>query len=549
MVCAFSFPALLVTAIFLLNPLGIQDAAEQQYQDNVNAFLSPFYPNRNKKVSVVLLDQSFVKKSDGYPLSFSHLRNLHKTIASFSPQAVFYDFLLHEEHSKNLDRLTREFERRQIPVVLASNSEYDAMVFENAIAYPEQYPIRQKLYAATQTVLSERNIEKSAPLASVVWSGYGDYYPLVLEEYQHTIDDQSIPNVSQSPAWALFGIHCELAQQQSLSKSMDKNTSDANNPELSALCQQLIESNSIPDPMLIRWNHSYDNDPTDSKKWSKATNIAQLLAMQGLYNEPEFDRLFRVTTSPVEYIRASALVGERLTHPHTKTLLNDRIVLVGYFLGSGLDIVATPLHGAIPGVFRHAMALDNLIQLDTGYWHMPTEDVVFGLDANDLIELLVNVGCIIIVLYVRERQIKFEEVRKRIDALNGMVKGKEKITDAEYQRFLTDQESLLVGKRDKNRRYLPLFMVPIILMAISIYISESVYTFGVANWYTLPLILLFSIPAFLSIVINNLRLSHVIRQISRQSEYFGMKASLTHRLSGLRHRITARNAKEKVCKE
>jgi hypothetical protein len=43
-------------------------------------------------------------------------------------------------------------------------------------------------------------------------------------------------------------------------------------------------------------------------------------------------------------------------------LLDDRIVLVGTSLRYSNDIVTSPLHDRIPGVFLHAMALDNLIQ-------------------------------------------------------------------------------------------------------------------------------------------------------------------------------------------
>jgi len=47
-------------------------------------------------------------------------------------------------------------------------------------------------------------------------------------------------------------------------------------------------------------------------------------------------------------------------------LLGDKLVLIGvYFRGS--DWVPTPLHGALPGVQYHAMALDNLLELGRSY--------------------------------------------------------------------------------------------------------------------------------------------------------------------------------------
>ncbi|WP_328834513.1 CHASE2 domain-containing protein [Vibrio ulleungensis] len=530
---AFSAPAILVTAIFLLNPLGIQDAAEQQYQDNINAFLSPFYPKAGSVVSVVLLDENFVKKRDGYPLSFTTLRNLHKTLASFAPESVFYDFLIHEEHSKNLDRLTKEYQRQNFPVVLSSNSHYDTQVFTEPIRFPAKFPIRNTLFESTYAILERQQLsDYASPFGSVVWSGYGDYYPLVLEEHVSQSNENHVPNLSQSPAWSLFSIHCHLNQK------LHSNSTHS-------LCQSTTKPDDIPAPMLIRWSHSYPDDASERQPLERALEIGKLLVLQGLYSEPEFDKLFRVTTPPIEYIKASDLYSTRLSQSQLEAKLSHRIVLVGYFLGNGLDIAATPLHGSLPGVFRHAMALDNLIQLDNRYWHMPIEDVVFGLDINDLIELLVNVGCIIIVLYVREKQLKFSTVKEWVVALNRMqAENTEQIvSDTQYCRFLKQQHKYLELKRKDNLRYMPMFVVPLVLMGISIFISESIYAFGIANWYTLPLIFLFSIPAFMSILINDLRLRMVVRQLAHQSDRFGLQASFIHFVCRLTNKATSARLK------
>ena len=44
-------------------------------------------------------------------------------------------------------------------------------------------------------------------------------------------------------------------------------------------------------------------------------------------------------------------------------LLADKLVIVGARFANGNDWVRTPLHGAVPGAFYHAMALDNLVEL------------------------------------------------------------------------------------------------------------------------------------------------------------------------------------------
>ena len=51
-----------------------------------------------------------------------------------------------------------------------------------------------------------------------------------------------------------------------------------------------------------------------------------------------------------------------------KATIENKIVLVGAYDTSSIDFVDSPIHGRLPGVFAHAMALDNLIEYGEGYW-------------------------------------------------------------------------------------------------------------------------------------------------------------------------------------
>ncbi|MBW8733399.1 MAG: CHASE2 domain-containing protein, partial [Asticcacaulis sp.] len=50
-----------------------------------------------------------------------------------------------------------------------------------------------------------------------------------------------------------------------------------------------------------------------------------------------------------------------------ETLLRDRLVLVGAKYNAGADWQSSPVQGNLPGVFVHAMALDNLLTRGEGY--------------------------------------------------------------------------------------------------------------------------------------------------------------------------------------
>ncbi len=70
-------------------------------------------------------------------------------------------------------------------------------------------------------------------------------------------------------------------------------------------------------------------------------------------------------------------------------LLRDRLVMVGASITSTGDLVQSPVHGLIPGVYLHAMALDNLIYKGMDYDREPAN---FSLQLALLVHHLHRVG-------------------------------------------------------------------------------------------------------------------------------------------------------------
>jgi hypothetical protein len=68
-------------------------------------------------------------------------------------------------------------------------------------------------------------------------------------------------------------------------------------------------------------------------------------------------------------------------------LLRDRLVMVGASITSTGDLVQSPVHGLIPGVYLHAMALDNLIYKGMDYDREPANFPGLNLHWVDLLEL------------------------------------------------------------------------------------------------------------------------------------------------------------------
>ncbi len=68
-------------------------------------------------------------------------------------------------------------------------------------------------------------------------------------------------------------------------------------------------------------------------------------------------------------------------------MLRDRLVLVGANITSTGDLVESPVHGQLPGVYLHAMALDNLINAGMDYDHEPANFPGLPFNWLDLLEL------------------------------------------------------------------------------------------------------------------------------------------------------------------
>src|SRR5690606_13263919 len=65
---------------------------------------------------------------------------------------------------------------------------------------------------------------------------------------------------------------------------------------------------------------------------------------------------------------AITIKEEDLTSEKARGLLEGRAVLIGQSLPGIHDIVESPVHGQIPVVYLHAMALDNLLNWHTSYY-------------------------------------------------------------------------------------------------------------------------------------------------------------------------------------
>jgi hypothetical protein len=109
-------------------------------------------------------------------------------------------------------------------------------------------------------------------------------------------------------------------------------------------------------------------DQLDASPWASVKNyfIRMLAPVQRRYGEPTQRRCVYIDT-----ISAGQLVGA--PHPASagpnigRTFLTGRVVLLGVDLPQSADRFHSPINGDVPGVYMHAVAVENLLSLGDRY--------------------------------------------------------------------------------------------------------------------------------------------------------------------------------------
>jgi CHASE2 domain-containing sensor protein len=104
---------------------------------------------------------------------------------------------------------------------------------------------------------------------------------------------------------------------------------------------------------------------------------------QSVRRDPLESRCFYNDTLIASHVMSGALDQE------IAPLLENRIVLIGAAHARPADRHHIPQVGMVPGVYIHAMALDNLIEQGHDYVQQAPQ-IIYALDAADLVELVVT---------------------------------------------------------------------------------------------------------------------------------------------------------------
>ena len=418
----FAFHGVAALGLKGLDPFGLGAASGERSEQVTQRVLAPFYAPSNK-VTVVLIDDQYLRdRQVGWPLSYAEQGLLLRRVLSAAPAALVIDLVYPHRHAASVSgradaealfkpidgdtttpviftAMAREFATAETATAETAaagaqagggNSSADRGVLPAGFTFcGEQSSAAVSLNDLLDTESIQRDLRDQIlqigmrkhdnwHLALVRWSGCGSRYPLMLGGNADAV----------TPALAAYRAAC-VAPPQSWSEK-------ANRPQCVSDAAQLTVN--FREPLRIRWGafppweQRFSSDERTCQPSASRAQAVPLWRRLGV-------ALRELTVGMFKDMRKSQSVAERLPCPaiavapmsllakasasEWRELIQDRVVLVGASVSGIPDVIVSPVHGQLPGVLLHAMAVDNLLHYGVRYpadrYREATELLAFAL--------------------------------------------------------------------------------------------------------------------------------------------------------------------------
>ncbi|MGF1764034.1 CHASE2 domain-containing protein [Aliivibrio kagoshimensis] len=426
--------ALVISIFILFNPLGLKNTSQEQSEMLYLDTTASSFDAKLESAVVVLIDEYTMEKYDlNYPVDYKNLSRILRSISSHNPNSVFIDVLQNYQHSKELDYWLKHLKKssEHHPIYLAQDLEFDKQWRLN-----NKENIRYKL-------------SQNTTLAPVSWRGPSNRYPLMVSHNGQN---------HKTAALLMYERYCE-----------------------SVNCQLFQSSENYDESMVVRWSNKNSNEQTAFLKVADGCEFQQRSMRQaisrhvtyGFQSKKAIDE-HRVKCPPILTLSANDFLAQNSKgNQDLRKVIENRAVFIGYDLLGSSDLVVSPVHNQLPGVFYHAMAFVNLVSMDTEYWRSPNvigECPVVG-DCNfsyyDLIQILLYAVVLGFSLYLKKSYVLY--------------------SDENTKKLLT---------------YSVLFLVVTTIVVFSIVVFQDIA--GPANWITLTSILIISASMLIKPVVINI---------------------------------------------
>jgi hypothetical protein len=372
--------------LLYIDPLAIEEATAARADAitmRIEAALYPAPQSDKARVTVVLIDQESLDKEHlTWPLAYKLQGRLLRQIKQFEPQAIFVDFLYKNPHQSSLLQQDKPAELletlyagndpgKAVPIYLSGLTlppcDSDAAYGDPCIDPDRNYQSLEDVFDHSSVLPDILNWPGAktptsdlpqSRIALVNWSGYGEQYPLYLFK-----DPAAL-----TPALALY-LECKDCASRRDVKEPRK---------------------SFQQPMTVIWGAFPPREESAFYGCQRSASengllrfgqragwiLTELMSATLGGKEPAIGSDDALPCPAFTMIPASEFWEEDRQRQDPgkpdqisplKALVNGRFVLVGARVQGFGDVIMSPVHGQLPGVTFHAMALDNLLNRGDRY--------------------------------------------------------------------------------------------------------------------------------------------------------------------------------------
>ena len=340
------FYSLLGWFVLTANPFDIGDRADQASQDAFYKVIAPLYDSSAREdIVVVLLDTDSIDqlfdwgaiKANEWPILYQDHAYLLSRVIKYQPKAIFVDIYFKKKRVTDpsfdlfYKRIEHYSEKYRVPLLFAGG-----------------YASEQENYSGIQ-----QELESLSALTINGWRGYGSAYPIKdHDRWTAAFDLSRIACLQGEPLTACSGDVLEEAAVR------DGDAMSVNWGSLPAVAVF---------PEFLRDSCAPASHPGIDMARRFFLGLLKDINPFGKDNGED-----RVTCPYHPVIYASQIVhvdkqGSEEQKARLKSALGNRIVMYGITLEGLHDLVTSPVHGQLPGVYMHAMALDNLLLYGEDY--------------------------------------------------------------------------------------------------------------------------------------------------------------------------------------
>lgn len=386
-------PLLKLLAVFyvvFVDPFGLKAQSDDYFQAAVTQVTAPFYGRggQDHVSAIVVTDEAAERIAGSYPMPFGDHARILRRILCLDPAAVFVDVNFRYVRGNEADltalvealsyRVTPEGCDQLPPERLRSEAVAPvllAIIRNERSACPSWPEASGESCAFMQPLKALGAVARPVDISGLLHNGR---YLLA----NPTFDGQRIA----SPAVRLVDALCRRGEVTA------------------AVCK--ADKDALVEPLIMRWGYFLspltrshyalgpcDGTPSDQVPWVARLSRAlhQLLAeVTDSLTGRTADRIPVQPCPYTDHVTADAFLSPDVnSDPFLRRLVKGRAVVYGASITALPDRVVSPVHGAVPGLYAHATATDNLLTQGDRYWRDPPK-VIGSLDAAAITEFLLS---------------------------------------------------------------------------------------------------------------------------------------------------------------